>query len=81
MIAPLLAATASTLETLRCRLACLERTVFSCDYNGWADVPEDEREAIDAFESSIQAPADSPPARVTQVSALPAGQSLRRKAA
>ena len=27
-----------------------ERDVFSCDYNGWADVPEEEREAIDAFE-------------------------------
>jgi hypothetical protein len=26
--------------------------VFSCDYNGWADVPEDEREAIDAFEAA-----------------------------
>jgi hypothetical protein len=25
--------------------------VFSCDYNGWADVPEEEREAIDAFEA------------------------------
>ena len=25
--------------------------MFSCDYNGWADVPEEEREGIDAFES------------------------------
>ncbi|HSJ77018.1 MAG TPA: hypothetical protein VK899_12715, partial [Gemmatimonadales bacterium] len=25
-------------------------TVFSCDYNGWTDVPEAEREAIEAFE-------------------------------
>ena len=25
--------------------------MFSCDYNGWADVPEEEREAIDAFEA------------------------------
>jgi len=24
--------------------------VFSCDYNGWTDVPEAEREAIDVFE-------------------------------
>ena len=24
--------------------------MFSCDYNGWADVPEEEREAIEAFE-------------------------------
>jgi hypothetical protein len=26
--------------------------VFSCDYNGWADVPEEEREGIDSFEAS-----------------------------
>jgi hypothetical protein len=26
--------------------------MFSCDYNGWADVPEEEREGIDAFESA-----------------------------
>jgi hypothetical protein len=30
--------------------------MFSCDYNGWADVPEEEREAIDAFEAAEQAP-------------------------
>ena len=24
--------------------------MFSCDYNGWTDVPEAEREAIEAFE-------------------------------
>ena len=24
--------------------------MFSCDYNGWADVPEEEREAFDALE-------------------------------
>ncbi len=28
------------------------KTVFSCDYNGWADMPEAEREAIEAFESA-----------------------------
>jgi len=27
-----------------------EDAMFSCDYNGWADVPEEEREGIDAFE-------------------------------
>jgi hypothetical protein len=26
--------------------------VFSCNYNGWADVPEAEREGIDAFEAA-----------------------------
>ncbi len=31
--------------------------MFSCDYNGWADVPEDEREAIDAFEAARPLPA------------------------
>jgi len=29
--------------------------MFSCDYNGWADVSEEEREAIDAFEASRSA--------------------------
>src|SRR5580765_7928945 len=26
--------------------------VFSCDYNGWADVPEAAREGIDPFEAA-----------------------------
>jgi hypothetical protein len=30
----------------------VESFVFSCDYNGWADVPEEEREGIDAFEAA-----------------------------
>jgi hypothetical protein len=30
----------------------VEFPVFSCDYNGWADVPEEEREGIDAFEAT-----------------------------
>jgi hypothetical protein len=30
----------------------LERIVFSCDYNGWTDVPEEEREALDTFEAA-----------------------------
>ncbi|HJR17687.1 MAG TPA: hypothetical protein VJ808_12595 [Gemmatimonadales bacterium] len=30
--------------------------MFSCDYNGWADVPEEEREAMDVFESTHQLP-------------------------
>jgi hypothetical protein len=25
--------------------------MLSCDYNGWADVPEEEREGLDVFES------------------------------
>ena len=39
--------------------------MFSCDYNGWADVPEEEREAADAFEveknaAAVRAPGSSP---------------------
>ena len=31
-----------------------ERPMLGCDYNGWADVPEEEREAIDAFEAAME---------------------------
>jgi len=34
--------------------------VFSCDYNGWTDVPEEEREAIDAFEAARPLPVARP---------------------
>jgi len=27
--------------------------VFSCNYNGWADAPEDEREALDTYEAGV----------------------------
>jgi hypothetical protein len=33
---------------------------MSCDYNGWNDTPEDEREALDAYEAAAEK------ARVTQ---------------
>jgi hypothetical protein len=59
----------------------LEWTVFSCDYNGWADVPEDEREAIEAFELSTQARAEPQPKRVIPVSAMPPKNLPHRKAA
>ena len=32
--------------------------VYSCDFNGWTDVPEEEREGIDAFEA-IRSPISS----------------------
>jgi hypothetical protein len=38
--------------------------MFSCDYNGWADVPEEEREAIDAYES------ENPAAELTAYTSL-----------
>jgi hypothetical protein len=49
--------------------------VFSCDYNGWADVPEEEREGIDAFEAFqaalwVQQPI-LPPVRLPSLPALP----------
>ena len=60
--------------------------MFSCDYNGWADVPEDEREGIDAFESPR--PSAFPPSPLNQHMALvflpagqPANRSVRRRAA
>ena len=30
--------------------------MLSCDYNGWADVREEEREAIEVFESAASMP-------------------------
>lgn len=59
----------------------LERAVFSCDYNGWADVPEDEREAIEAFELSSEARAELPSKRLIPVPAQPPKNLPHRKAA
>ena len=28
--------------------------MLSCDYNGWNDTPEDEREALDAYEAAAE---------------------------
>ena len=57
------------------RPGSLEHTVFSCDYNGWADVPEEEREAIEAFEAfqaalRVQRPI-TPPMMLPSLPALP----------
>ena len=51
--------------------------MFSCDYNGWADVPEEEREAIDVYEASHRAPLA--PAYVRFV--IPRRPPVRRDAA
>jgi hypothetical protein len=32
----------------------LGRVVISCNYNGWADAPEDEREALEVFEMNTR---------------------------
>jgi hypothetical protein len=61
----------------------LERNVFSCDYNGWADVPEEEREGLDAFEAARMPPARAllPARLLIQRSILPPFPVLRRRAA
>jgi hypothetical protein len=54
--------------------------VLSCDYNGWADVPEEEREAVEAFELGRETPPDPPPALMIKVS-MPPPLLRQRKAA
>jgi hypothetical protein len=54
--------------------------VFSCDYNGWADVPEEEREAIDAFEAAHHSTIVPPPV-VIRLPAIPTVRQPSRKAA
>ena len=56
--------------------------MFSCDYNGWADVPEEEREAIEAFEAALRAqrPSLIPPSNPRQAGA-PALHAPQRRAA
>jgi hypothetical protein len=63
--------------------------VFSCDYNGWVDVPEEEREGIDMFEatqlpSSASGPASlfkQPMALILAPAHSPAGRNIHRRAA
>ena len=56
--------------------------MFSCDYNGWADVPEEEREGIDAFEAAAQARPTPPAPLVFRLSseALPVIPAARKAA-
>jgi hypothetical protein len=55
--------------------------VFSCDYNGWADVPEEEREGIDAFEVAPVPPRAAVKVTLALAQSLPAAPALQRKAA
>jgi hypothetical protein len=57
--------------------------MFSCDYNGWADVPEEEREAIDAFEVEQTAVGvlAYPPALRSKPGQLSGHERSRRRAA
>jgi hypothetical protein len=56
--------------------------MFSCDYNGWADVPEEEREGVDAFETAGVLPPRAllPPPRI-RGSIAPARVVIHRRAA
>lgn len=56
--------------------------MFSCDYNGWADVPEEEREGMEAFETARVLPPKAllPPPRVRGFIA-PAHGIVQRRAA
>jgi hypothetical protein len=54
--------------------------MFSCDYNGWADVPEEEREAIEAFEAAHALPS-SPVALPLSVKPVRANTGSERRAA
>jgi hypothetical protein len=56
--------------------------VFSCDYNGWADVPEEEREGLDSFETArIVPPRARMSAPVVRALIAPTSVLVRRKAA
>jgi hypothetical protein len=56
--------------------------MFSCDYNGWADVPEEEREAIDAYELEQTGPAVLPAPKLAfkPLMQSPQGRFQRRAA-
>lgn len=45
--------------------------MISCNYNGWADVPEEEREGMDAFESARTVPTPIPAVRRLLPRAIP----------
>jgi hypothetical protein len=57
--------------------------VFSCNFNGWADVPEEEREGIDAFETPrpLASSPNKPMALVLVPAGLAASRIIRRRAA
>jgi len=38
--------------------------MFGCDYNGWVDLPEEEREELEAYEFEQQHPANPTPTAI-----------------
>lgn len=59
----------------------LEFAVFSCDYNGWADVPEEEREGIDVFDTAKVPPTIRLLPAQSQHGSTPVVMIQRRRAA
>lgn len=55
--------------------------MFSCDYNGWADVPEEEREGIETFEAAQSAAETSTLVLVFERSLISAQENGERWAA
>jgi hypothetical protein len=47
------------------------RIVISCNYNGWADVPEEEREGMDTFEATRMLLTPVPAVRLLLPRAIP----------
>ena len=56
--------------------------MLSCDFNGWSDVPEDEREALDVYEAAVEkarvavGSGGCPPLPATQIPPERGGRSL-----
>jgi hypothetical protein len=55
--------------------------MLSCDYNGWADVPEEEREGIEAFEAARSRPLPSIPVLVIERVIEQVTDNIQRRAA
>jgi hypothetical protein len=55
--------------------------MFSCDYNGWADVREEEREGIEAFEAALPRPLPSTPVLVMETPLKQVTDNIQRRAA
>src|SRR5438105_1834372 len=44
--------------------------MLSCDYNGWTDAPEDEREELDRYFSEVVRPDPGPPVATAERAAM-----------
>lgn len=45
--------------------------MLSCDYNGWTDAPEDEREELDRYFSDVLSPGLRSPVATAEHAAMP----------